>query len=260
MTLRAVAKEVGETQLAEAVQMQTGSSFQLEMQKILAKDRRDQGLDLSLGELQNRLDEFAKARNWEQFHSPRNLLLALVGEVGEVSEIFQWRGEVARGLPDWNATEKEHLGEELSDVLLYLVRLADICDINLGQAALRKLIKNGLKYPVSPNFSTTAKDRSKPRCSNIFRFTRGLSNQDLLLAYPVYYGSAQHKTSTRDRLTVISAASCCKATFTSFTCGTIGASYVPGASSAPAAPGANGASAAPGATVTRIQPAPSSYG
>ncbi|MCO5572557.1 hypothetical protein L7F22_026312 [Adiantum nelumboides] len=71
-----------------------------------------------------------------------------VGEVGELSEIFQWKGEVPRGLPDWNVDEKEHLGEELSDVLLYLVRLADICDVNLGEAALRKLKKNALKYPV----------------------------------------------------------------------------------------------------------------
>lgn len=71
-----------------------------------------------------------------------------VGEVGELSEIFQWKGEVERGLPNWKTSEKEHLGEELSDVLLYLVRLADICGVDLGQAAMKKLIKNGTKYPV----------------------------------------------------------------------------------------------------------------
>ncbi|KAJ8530792.1 hypothetical protein K7X08_023673 [Anisodus acutangulus] len=59
-----------------------------------------------------------------------------VGEVGELSEIFQWKGEVPRGLPDWEEKEKQHLGEELSDVLLYLVRLSDICGIDLGKAAL----------------------------------------------------------------------------------------------------------------------------
>ncbi len=77
------------------------------------------------------------------------VLLLQVGEVGELSEIFQWKGEVPRGLADWNEADKEHLGEELSDVLLYLVRLADVCDIDLGTAALRKLQKNALKYPVS---------------------------------------------------------------------------------------------------------------
>ncbi|PKI43611.1 hypothetical protein CRG98_035987 [Punica granatum] len=93
--------------------------------------------------------DFAKERDWDQFHSPRNLLLALVGEVGELSEIFQWKGEVPKGLPDWEEEEKVHLGEELSDVLLYLVRLSDICGIDLGKAALRKVDLNALKYPVT---------------------------------------------------------------------------------------------------------------
>ncbi|TYH26822.1 hypothetical protein ES288_A02G019300v1 [Gossypium darwinii] len=87
-------------------------------------------------------------RDWDQFHSPRNLLLALVGEVGELSEIFQWKGEVPRGLPGWEDGEKQHLGEELSDVLLYLVRLSDICGVDLGKAALRKMELNAIKYPV----------------------------------------------------------------------------------------------------------------
>ncbi|XP_010258200.1 PREDICTED: dCTP pyrophosphatase 1-like [Nelumbo nucifera] len=104
--------------------------------------------DVSLGELRDRLAEFASVRGWDQFHSPRNLLLALVGEVGELSEIFQWKGEVAKGLPNWTSAEKEHLEEELSDVLLYLVRLADVCGLDLGRAALTKLVKNARKYPV----------------------------------------------------------------------------------------------------------------
>lgn len=67
--------------------------------------------------------------------------------MGELSEIFQWKGEVPRGLPDWKDEEKVHLGEELSDVLLYLVRLSDVCGIDLGKAALRKVELNALKYP-----------------------------------------------------------------------------------------------------------------
>ncbi|XP_050292601.1 uncharacterized protein LOC126733374 isoform X3 [Quercus robur] len=103
---------------------------------------------VTLEHLRKRMAEFAKERDWDQFHSPRNLLLALVGEVGELSEIFQWKGEVPRGLPDWKDEEKQHLGEELSDVLLYLVRLSDICGIDLGKAALHKLELNAIKYPV----------------------------------------------------------------------------------------------------------------
>ncbi|GLT71409.1 hypothetical protein SLA2020_434300 [Shorea laevis] len=103
--------------------------------------------DISLKDLSMKLDEFAKARDWEKYHSPRNLLLAMVGEVGELSEIFQWRGEVDRGLPNWEESDKEHLGEELSDVLLYLIRLSDICGIDLGDAASKKIVKNAIKYP-----------------------------------------------------------------------------------------------------------------
>ncbi|CAM8914909.1 unnamed protein product [Rhodiola kirilowii] len=106
-----------------------------------------EGITLQL--LTDKMADFAKERDWDKFHSPRNLLLALVGEVGELSEIFQWKGEVGRGLPDWDEAEKQHLGEELSDVLLYLVRLSDICGIDLGKAALRKMDLNAQKYPVN---------------------------------------------------------------------------------------------------------------
>ncbi|CAN6554321.1 unnamed protein product [Malus baccata var. baccata] len=114
-----------------------------------------QGENVTLDLLKKKMAEFAKERDWDQFHSPRNLLLAMVGEVGELSEIFQWKGEVPKGLPDWKEEEKEHLGEELSDVLLYLVRLSDICGVDLGKAALRKVELNAIKYPVSQKQSET---------------------------------------------------------------------------------------------------------
>ncbi|PWA53509.1 NTP pyrophosphohydrolase MazG [Artemisia annua] len=115
--------------------------------------------DISLKDLSKKLEEFAKARDWEKYHTPRNLLLAMVGEVGELSEIFQWKGEVEKGLENWEESEKEHLGEELSDVLLYLIRLADICGINLAQAALDKIIKNAIKYPL-PDLDPHANEHS----------------------------------------------------------------------------------------------------
>ncbi|KAF3322239.1 dCTP pyrophosphatase 1-like protein [Carex littledalei] len=108
-------------------------------------------VDISLKELSSRLQDFAMERDWEQYHSPRNLLLAMVCEVGELSEIFMWRGEVQKGLPNWEEADKEHLGEELSDVLLYLIQLSDMCGIDLGDAATKKIVKNAVKYPPKKN-------------------------------------------------------------------------------------------------------------
>ncbi|XP_068445204.1 glutamyl-tRNA(Gln) amidotransferase subunit B, mitochondrial [Clinocottus analis] len=93
--------------------------------------------------------EFTDERDWNQFHQPRNLLLAMVGEVGEVSELFQWRGEVAEGLPGWTESEREQLAQELSDVMIYLVELAEKCRVDLPTAVLRKMALNRLKYPAS---------------------------------------------------------------------------------------------------------------
>lgn len=73
----------------------------------------------------------------------------MVGEVGELSEIFQWRGDAGcpPGLGSWSKKDKIHLGEEMSDVLIYLIRLADRCNVNLSEAVLDKIYKNGQKYP-----------------------------------------------------------------------------------------------------------------
>ena len=92
---------------------------------------------------------FATERQWHAFHTPRNLVLALTGEVGELAELFQWRSdaEAPPGLCGWSAAEREHLGEELSDVLLYLLRLSDVCGVDLGAAVERKMAKNAVKYP-----------------------------------------------------------------------------------------------------------------
>nr|XP_015830542.2 glutamyl-tRNA(Gln) amidotransferase subunit B, mitochondrial [Nothobranchius furzeri] len=93
--------------------------------------------------------EFTDERDWDKFHQPRNLLMAMVGEVGEVAELFQWRGEVAEGLPGWTESEREQLAHELSDVLIYLLELAEKCRVDLPQAVLRKMALNRLKYPAS---------------------------------------------------------------------------------------------------------------
>ena len=103
--------------------------------------------ELTFADARDVMRGFVKAREWEQFHTPRNLVMALVGEVGEVAEIFQWKGEVAEGLPTFSEEERRHVGDELADVLAYLVRLADVCHVDLAQAFTAKVQKNERKYP-----------------------------------------------------------------------------------------------------------------
>lgn len=97
--------------------------------------------------LETALQQFADARDWQRFHTPRNLMLALVGEVGELAEIFQWLSdeEVSR-LADEPA-RFTHLQEEVADVLLYLVRLASVLQLDINAAVCDKLQKNAVKYP-----------------------------------------------------------------------------------------------------------------
>uniref|UniRef100_A0A8C8RMM1 dCTP pyrophosphatase 1 n=1 Tax=Pelusios castaneus TaxID=367368 RepID=A0A8C8RMM1_9SAUR len=105
----------------------------------------------SLEDIRRLQAEFVAERDWGQFHQPRNLVLALMGEVGEVAELFQWRAEAeARtGLPGWTPDERLALAEELSDVLIYLVSLAQQCQVDLPRAAIHKLDRNRVRYPAS---------------------------------------------------------------------------------------------------------------
>ncbi|XP_004773940.1 dCTP pyrophosphatase 1 [Mustela nigripes] len=91
--------------------------------------------------------EFAAERDWGQFHQPRNLLLALVGEVGELAELFQWKPDEEPGPQAWPPRERAALQEELSDVLIYLVALAARCHVDLPRAVLSKMELNRRRYP-----------------------------------------------------------------------------------------------------------------
>jgi dCTP diphosphatase len=103
----------------------------------------------SLGQITIQMREFTRVRDWHQFHDPKSLMLALVGEVGELSELLQW-------IPAQDAHElaqqeplNHRLGEEMSDVLLYLVRLADVCGVDLGEAVADKLAANEQRFLVT---------------------------------------------------------------------------------------------------------------
>jgi dCTP diphosphatase len=96
--------------------------------------------------LRDRLRAFALARDWSQFHSPKNLACALSVEAAELLEHFQWMTEAQSRTPD--AAQREAIGFEAADVLLYLIQIADQLGIDLLAAADRKITLNAARYPV----------------------------------------------------------------------------------------------------------------
>jgi len=100
-----------------------------------------------LAELRQGMRAFTDERGWGSFHDPKSVLLALVGEVGELAELLQWlpADRVAELTRD--ETLHRRLGEEMSDVLLYVVLLADVLDVDLAAAARAKLAEAHLRYP-----------------------------------------------------------------------------------------------------------------
>ena len=107
--------------------------------------RYDRRMDIHA--LQKALAEFAAERDWERFHSPKNLAMALAAEAGELLELFQWlSGPESEQL---DAVQRAAVEHELADVLIYLLRLADRLDVDLDGAVARKLEINAAKYPVA---------------------------------------------------------------------------------------------------------------
>ena len=98
-----------------------------------------------LKQLQNRIREFATARDWDQFHSPKNLSMALIAEAAELIEHFQWLSEEqSANLSSDTLAEVSH---ELADIFVYLLRMSDKLGIDLVDAAHRKMDINEEKYP-----------------------------------------------------------------------------------------------------------------
>jgi NTP pyrophosphatase (non-canonical NTP hydrolase) len=102
---------------------------------------------LNLENLKLKLREFSKDRDWEQFHNPKNLATALSVEASELLEIFQWSND--GGLKEIDNPEKrQEIEKEIADIFNYLVKLVDILDIDLEEAALNKIKENAEKYPI----------------------------------------------------------------------------------------------------------------
>jgi dCTP diphosphatase len=120
----------------------------------------------SLNALRRRIRDFAEARAWERYHTPKNLAMALSVEAAELLEPFQWL--TAEQSLQLSAEQHEAVRQEIADVLIYLTRLADVLDIDLLEAAADKLAINARKYPVdrahgnANKYSATQTNRDSP--------------------------------------------------------------------------------------------------
>ena len=119
-----------------------------------------------LDQLRDALRAFTAARDWDQFHSPKNLAMALSVEAAELLEVFQWMTEAdSRNL---EPAAKAAASEEIADVLLYLILLSDALGIDPVAAAERKMVANAQKYPVDKARGTSKKYTSSSAHSFIF--------------------------------------------------------------------------------------------
>jgi dCTP diphosphatase len=95
------------------------------------------------------LAQFAAARNWQRFHSPKNLAMAVAGETGELVELFQWLTEDESRQVLLDPKKAESVRDEIADVAIYLVRLASVLGVDVNEAVIQKIRKNEVKYPAA---------------------------------------------------------------------------------------------------------------
>lgn len=98
--------------------------------------------------LQQALRAFAAERHWQPFHTPKNLSTALMVEAAELAEIFQWMTPEQSAAASGDAATKERIADEIADVLLYLLQVADHTGVDVEAAVQAKLVKNAVKHPV----------------------------------------------------------------------------------------------------------------
>lgn len=103
----------------------------------------------TVGELRDQVLAFARAREWEQFHSPKNLSMALAAEAGELMEHFLWTESAASHATVREAPRREAIADELADVVIYALEFANSSGIDVAAAVAAKLAKNDAKYPVA---------------------------------------------------------------------------------------------------------------
>lgn len=100
---------------------------------------------LHIEDISQALRQFASERDWNQYHSPKNLAMAITVEASELQEIFQWLTESQSREPD--TTQRENIQHEVADVMLYLIRLCDVLNIDIASAISEKMRINAARYP-----------------------------------------------------------------------------------------------------------------
>ena len=109
----------------------------------------------SLSDLRKTINTFVAERDWAQFHTPKNLAMAMIVEAAELVEHFQW--DTSQESQQLTAKKREAVSHELADTFIYLLRIAEVLNIDLIQAANQKITLNALKYPVDKVKGSNAK-------------------------------------------------------------------------------------------------------
>ena len=117
---------------------------------------------MDISKIQSELRQFAHERDWNEFHSPKNLAAALTVEAAELLEIFQWSNSDGWDEIGQVGNVDEHVVQEVADILNYLIRFADIAGIDLEKAALDKIVVNAEKYPVELSKGNATKYNRRP--------------------------------------------------------------------------------------------------
>jgi len=125
---------------------------------------------MNIKNIQKQLADFADKRDWDQFHNPKNLAMALSVEASELVEIFQWlTPEQAKAIMD--SGESEHVKEEMADIMIYLIRMADKLNVDLENAVISKIAQNGEKYSVELSKGNANKSTSfSSKIKNMIEF------------------------------------------------------------------------------------------
>ncbi|WP_426348686.1 nucleotide pyrophosphohydrolase [Alloiococcus sp. CFN-8] len=104
--------------------------------------------DITIEELKNKVQVFCEVRDWDQFHNPKDLAIGISTEAGELLDIFRFKTQEQMDTMLQDKEKRESIEEEVSDIFYFILRFAQLYDIDLAKALIDKLAKNDLKYPV----------------------------------------------------------------------------------------------------------------
>ena len=147
---RSLSRQRGESPVEAAATQRTFMPFRIRStspNRRLLRSRYALAVSNEFEILRDRLRDFADARGWGKSHSPRNLALALVGEVGELSAELQWVPDNEMSCHLWNPEARARLADEVADVLIYLIQFADVCGIDPLRESNAKIERNEERFP-----------------------------------------------------------------------------------------------------------------